>query len=103
MISTITPRVLLLSLQRALLGRVHPQLRQASIRADGPGQIVHVRFEYDGHPSDMVRSSCSSAAADVIADFAGPWDLDAQHVSIPAPSGLSPLAHVAYRRAEHGN
>jgi hypothetical protein len=29
-----------------------------------------------------------------------PWDLDEQHVSAPTSSGLSPLANVAYRRAE---
>ncbi len=100
MISTVTPQTLLLSLQRALLGEVHPQLRQASIHADGLGRVVHIRFEYDGHPSDIVRESCSSAATEVIADFPGTWNLDEQHVSIPAPAKLSPLVHIAYRRAE---
>jgi len=100
MINIVTPQALLLSLQRALLGEIHPQLRQASIRADGAGQVVHIRFEYDGHPSDIVRDSCSRAAAEVVADFSSSWDLDEQHVSIPAPFELAPLAHVAYRRAE---
>ncbi|MCR6664138.1 MAG: hypothetical protein NVV60_13560 [Luteimonas sp.] len=100
MIETVTPQALLLSLQRALLGEVHSQLRQASIQADAAGQVVHIRFEYDGHPSDKVRESSSSVATEVIADFPGSWRLDEQHVSIPAPSTLSPLVHVAYRRAE---
>ena len=100
MINTVTPQALLLSLQRALLGEIHQQLRQASIQADAAGHVVHIRFEYDGHPSDMVRDSSSSAAAEVIADFPSFWRLDEQHVSIPAPHGLSPLVHVAYRRAE---
>ena len=94
------PQALLLSLQRALLGEVHPQLRQASIEADRVGQIIRLRFEYDGTPSDAASESCSCAATEVIADFSSPWDLDEQHVSAPASSGLSPLAHVAYRRAE---
>lgn len=51
------PQALLLSLQRALLGEVHPQLRQASIEADGVGQIIRLRFEYDGTPSDAARES----------------------------------------------
>jgi hypothetical protein len=104
MSNTTDSQMLLLSLQRALLGEVHPQLRQASVEADGHGQIVRLRFEYDGVPADIVRESCSCAATEVIADFSSPWQLDEQHVSVPAPSRLSPLAHVAYHRAEpqHG-
>ena len=93
-------QMLLLSLQRALLGEVHPVLRQASIEADRVGQIIRLRLEYDGNPSDAARESCSSAAAEVIADFPAPWQLDEQHVSAPAPVPLSPLGFVAYRRAE---
>ena len=93
--------MLLLSLQRALLGQVHPQLRQASIDADTRTRTVRLRFEYDGHPSDHARGSCSCAAAEVIADFPAPWQLDEQHLTVPAPLPLQSLAHVAYRRAEH--
>ena len=96
----VTPQELLLSLQRALLGEVHSQLRQASIEADGASQTIRIRFEYDGTPQDTARESCSCAATEVIADFPTPWDLDEQHVPTPASSLLSPLAHVAYRRAE---
>jgi hypothetical protein len=91
---------LLLSLQRALLGEVHPMLRQASIEADPALQIVRLRFEYDGEPSETVRESCSCAATEVIADFPAPWQLDEQHMAAPAGRPLSPLTHVAYRRAE---
>ena len=93
-------QMLLLSLQRALLGAVHPELRQASIEADPASQIIRLRFEYDGTPSDVARGSCSSAAAEVIADFPAPWQLDEQHLAMPAPGSLAALAHVAYRRAE---
>lgn len=100
MINTVTHQALLLSLQRALLGEIHPQLRQASIQADGAEQVVRIRFEYDGHPSSTVRDSYLRVATKVIADFPSSWGLDAQHVSIPAPHALSPLVHVAYLRAE---
>ena len=43
--------MLLLSLQRALLGEVHASLRQASIEADPALQTIRLRFEYDGEPS----------------------------------------------------
>ena len=91
---------ILLSLQRALAGAVHPQLRQASIELDPGSQLVHVRFEYDGQPDPAVKESCSDAATEVIADFPAPWDLDVQHRAVPYPERLAGLEHVAYRRAE---
>ena len=91
---------LLLSLQRALAGAVHSQLRQASIELDPSAQLVRVRFEYDGPPDPTVKESCSSAATEVIADFPAPWDLDVQHRVVPYPRQLSGLEHVAYRRAD---
>jgi hypothetical protein len=92
--------MLLFSLQRALLGEVHPQLRQASIEADPVANLVRVRFEYDGEPSEVVRESGSCTATEVIADFPAPWQIAEEYLSVPAPSALSPLANVAYLRAE---
>lgn len=92
--------MLLLSLQRALLGEVHPTLRQASIEADLTLQMVRLRFEYDGTPSATVHESCSCAATEVIADFPSPWRLEEQHLAVPVDTPLSPLALVAYRQAE---
>jgi hypothetical protein len=91
---------LLLSLQHALGGAVHSQLRQASIELDASAQLVRVRFEYDGPPDAAVKESCSGAATEVIADFPAPWDLDIQHRAAPYPERLVGLKHVAYRRAE---
>ena len=91
---------LLLSLQRALLGADHSQLRQASIELDPSSQLVRVRFEYDGPPDPAVKESCSGAATEVIADFPAPWDLDVQHRVVPYPERLIGLKHVAYRRAD---
>jgi hypothetical protein len=98
--SVIAPQSLLLSLQRALLGEVHPQLRQASIEAESVERCIRLRFEYDGAPSEIAKESCSCAATEVIADFPIDWSLDEQHVSVLTPSDLSPLRHIAYRRAE---
>lgn len=91
---------LLLSLQRALLGAVHSQLRQASIELDPGAQLVCVRFEYDGPPDPAVKESCSGAATEVISEFPAPWDLDIQHRVVPYPERLIGLKYVAYRRAE---
>jgi hypothetical protein len=91
---------LLLTLQRALLGAVDAQLRQASIELDPGSQLVRVRFEYDGEPEAAVKESCSGAATELIADFPAPWDLELQHRVVPYPQRLAGLKHVAYRRAE---
>ena len=91
---------LLLSLQRALLGAAHSQLRQASIELDPSSQLLRVRFEYDGPPDPAVKEICSGAATEVIADFPAPWDLDVQHRVVPFPKRLTGLKYVAYRRAE---
>nr|WP_222614013.1 hypothetical protein [Comamonas testosteroni] len=93
-------RSLLLSLQRALLGAAHPQLRQASIEADVDRKHLLLRFEYDGAPCEEAREACSIAAAEVLADLAGPWTLDEQHLAAPRPQPLAPLAHIGYRRWE---
>lgn len=94
---------LLLSLQRALLGEIHPALRQASIEADPIAKVVRLRFEYDGPATGFAQESCSCAAAEVIADFPAPWTLDEQHLAASQPSPLSSLEHVGYLRAEGGN
>ena len=91
---------LLLTFQRALLGAVHSQLRQASIELDPGSQLVRVRFEYDGQPDPAVKDSCSAAATEIIADFPAPWDLDLQHRVVPYPHRLAGLEHVEYQRAE---
>lgn len=95
-----SPLALVFSLARGLWGEVHPTLRQASIEADEEAQTVRLRFEYDGDATGPAQESCSCAATSVIADFPSPWDVDEQHVASPAPSPLSPLRHVVYRRWE---
>lgn len=93
-------QALVLSLVRGLWGEVHPELRQASIEADESAHTVRLRFEYDGEAVASAQESCSYAAAEVIADFPAPWDLDEQHMAAPFPARLTPLEHVVFRRWE---
>ena len=95
-------RFLLLSLQRALLGAVHPQLRQASIEADTTALHLCLRFEYDGPPDEEAREAASISAAEVMADLPAPWSLDEQHLAVPLSQRLQGLAHIGYRRWEGG-
>lgn len=91
--------MLLFSLQRALLGAVHPCLRQASIEADTLRRVIRLRFEY-AEADEKAQEDCAVAATEVIADFPDPWTLGDQHVVVPFPTALAPLAHIAYLRAE---
>lgn len=91
---------LILSAQRALLGAVHPQLRQVSIDADESKKLISLRFEYDGKHQEVVQESCSCAATEVIADFSAPWNIFEEHISVPIPLELAPLRYVVYLRAE---
>ncbi len=91
---------LVLSLNRALWGEVHPELRQASIEADENTKVVRLRFEYDGEPSEVALESCSSAAGECISDFPDPWQLEEEHINRPFPQRLSPLRYLVYQRAE---
>ena len=95
--SSLDNQALLSSLQRALLGKIPSELRQASAEL-GANQIVRIRFEYDGEPSEDGRDFCSVATTEVVADFPAPWDLDEQHVANPLPGALNGLSVVAFRR-----
>lgn len=91
---------LLLSLQRALLGCVRQNLRAASIEGDPEQKVITVRFEYADEPSPDEREQASCVTAEVIADFPEGWRIREMHVVLPPPAPLSPLAHIAYQRAE---
>ena len=70
---TVDRVALLLSLQRALLGEVVPQLRQASIETNAERHLVRVRFEFDVEPDEALRARYSVVGTEVIADFPAPW------------------------------
>ena len=96
---TVDRVALLLSLQRALLGEVVPQLRQASIETNADRHLVRVRFEFDVEPDEALRARYSVVGTEVIADFPAPWTIDEEYV-LAESARLSPLAYVAYRRAD---
>jgi len=91
---------LLLSLQRALLGEVHTELRAASIEADASRKLVKLRFEYVDEPSEEARECGSRAATEVIAGFPAPWGIEEEHLARPLPARCEPLKHLAYWRHE---
>ena len=89
-----------LSLMRALLGNILPDLRQASIAADEDRRVVQLRFEFDGEPSEESREACSCAATEVISDFAEGWNVEEEYAACAFPAEMNPLSHIVFRRAE---
>ena len=63
----INPSELRLSAQRALLGRVHAEMRLVKVKSEGPNILLSVVLDRD--PSDLIREDISIAAAEIIADF----------------------------------
>lgn len=63
----ITQSALRLSAQRALLGRIYPEMRIVKIQATGDTILLLVITDRD--PSDQAREDISEAATEIIADF----------------------------------
>ena len=59
---------LLLSIQRALLGEVTPNIRAVTARIDA--QTIFLRWIIDGEVSDSLRRDLSAVTTEVVADFA---------------------------------
>ena len=91
---------LLLSLQRALLGEAHVDLRAVSIESDPADMTVMLRFEYSSEPGGDARKCGSRIAALVFADLPNDWALEDEHLACPLPTRCQPLEHLAYRRYE---
>ncbi|KRG44226.1 hypothetical protein ARC20_08675 [Stenotrophomonas panacihumi] len=87
----------MLSVQRALLGEVHPQLWRVSIEGDSDQRRVHIRFEYEGAPTPDALECGSIVATEVLANLPGSWDLLDEYVQRNPDNPLPPLAHLAFQ------
>ena len=56
-----------LSAQRALLGRIHPEMRLVKIRASGT--VIVLSIVVGSEPTERVRVDVSDATTEIIADF----------------------------------
>ena len=90
---------LLLSLQRALLGEVSPNIR-AVTSSFAPDRII-LRWIIDGAISDDLKESLSSVGTEVVADFPD-RDISEEYIGCDAPAdiGTHVLDLIAYRRKE---
>ena len=90
---------LLLSIQRALLGEVTPNIR--AVTAQIESNAIVLRWIIDGEISDDLRLDLSAVGAEVVADFAT-HRIAEEFVRRDAPSAMDELFldQLAYVRRE---
>lgn len=90
---------LLLSIQRALLGEVTPNIRAVTAGIDE--NAITLRWIIDGEITDELEDDLSAAGAEVIADFET-HQIAEEFVRSDAPRPLDELYldHIAYVRKE---
>lgn len=91
---------LLLSVQRALLGAVSPNLR--AVTCGWEGVEIKLRFVFDGEIAEEELEDARIVGTEVIADFPAPWTISEDIARLDYPRGLRPgaLAFWAYLRKE---
>jgi hypothetical protein len=95
--------LLLLSVERALLGAVSPSLRAVTCGCDG--MSIRIRFVFDGPIDADDHESARIVATEVISDFATPsneWTISEDIVRLDYPAAVSECALDlwAYNRKE---
>ncbi|QPC91860.1 hypothetical protein [Mesorhizobium sp. INR15] len=91
---------LLLSVQRALLGAVSPNLRAVTC---GWHEVeIKLRFVFDGEIAEENFEDAGVVASEVAADFPAPWTVDEDIVRLDCPQDLrlTALTLWAYLRKE---
>jgi hypothetical protein len=90
---------LLLSIQRALLGEVTPNIRAVTAQIDA--QNIVLRWVIDGEISGSLRRDLSAVGAEVVADFAT-HQIAEEFIRCDASHGMVEfyLDDIAYARKE---
>lgn len=91
----------LLSIQRALLGSVTPELRAITVDANKEEKLLCVYFYYDGQVSEEVIDLWECAISEVVADFGTDYTLDERMLRLDYPQKIPLLrGRYAYSRYE---
>jgi hypothetical protein len=84
----------LLSLQRALLGMVTPDLRAVEVEIEG--RDVRGRFMYDGAITDEHRELVDEVETLLIADMEDDVNARLEAVAVPSPAPVALVPGTAY-------
>ncbi|MCB1106785.1 MAG: hypothetical protein KDK76_01655 [Chlamydiia bacterium] len=89
-----------LSLQRALLCEVSPNLRMVTYDWDEGKQIIHIYFYFDGEVSDDNFDSAICVGGEVAGDFSEDIEVEEHCIQLDFPGRLPQDKPSVYRRKE---
>ncbi|GMA15828.1 hypothetical protein E5F05_06595 [Deinococcus metallilatus] len=87
-----------LSVVRALLGAVTPEIRRVGFALNG--RSVQVLCVHEGSPSASLREAMNDVEGEISGDFAADVSVEAQLVRIDAPASIEIEAVWVYARKE---
>lgn len=87
-----------LSVVRALLGAVTPEMRRVGFLLDG--RKIQLFCIYDGAPSESLSEEMNDVEAEILADFAADVLTEVQLVRMDAPEAIKLEAIWVYARKE---
>jgi len=95
----------LLSTQKALFGVVTPHLRAVVVDYISEGNIIYIRFYYDGEVSEELIDLWDCAITEIISDFGADYQFDEAIERVDFPQripfrGASRSGYYAYLRKE---
>ena len=88
---------LLLEIQRAILGRVTPNLRM--VTADGNEDEIHLIFYYNDEISEEENEMAEDASTEIISGFSN-QTLNLEIIRLASPKKMPTLKEIAYWRFE---
>ena len=88
----------ILSVGRALLGAITPEIRRVGFVLDG--QRIQVLCIHDGAPSESLSEEMNEVEGYVLGDFAADVDVEVKLVRIDAPAPIEREAVWVYARKE---
>jgi len=93
---------LLLSMQRALLGSVIPELRAVTVDLNNQTKIVYINFYYNCKISNEIYDLSSCVVTEVLADFPPDYlnDIEQNIFQLNHPKKISSKGKLAYLRKE---
>ena len=98
---SITPTVYaLLSIQRALLGKVVPALRMVTVELSNEEKLLYIRFYYDGEVALEIIYLWELAIAEVFADCGPDYALNYEIQRLDMPKKMPMRGRMAYERKE---
>ena len=90
----------LLSVQRALLGAVTPELRAVVVDLDNENHVVYIRFYYHGEVAENLIDLWDCAVTEVISDMDIQYVLNEGIERLDYPNPIPDRGRFFYRRKE---